>query len=76
MFKIKLNKRKFGRYAVYDIIVSRVVNRNSVDAVENLGTYSPHYPQKYAFINMERLAYWVYSGANVSHSVLKIISFL
>lgn len=58
MFKIKLNKRKFGKYAVYDIIVSRIVNRNSVDSIEKLGTYSPHYPQKYAFINLERLAHW------------------
>ena len=58
MFKIKLTKRNFGKYAVYDIIVSRVVNRNRIDTIENLGIYSPHYPQKYAFINVERLAHW------------------
>lgn len=56
-FKIKLISRNSGKTNVYHLIVTRVVNRNKVDSVEILGTYSPDYPQKYAFINVERLSY-------------------
>jgi len=75
-FRIKLKKRNLGNHIVYDIIVSRIVNRNSVDALEVLGTYSATYPSKYAFINVERLSYWIYCGAAVSHSASKLLSYI
>ena len=57
-FKIKLVRRGLYKRPVYNIVVSRVINRNIVDAVEILGTYSPNYPNKYVFINVMRLAHW------------------
>lgn len=55
-FKIKLMKRRLGYCVVYDIVVSRVVNRNVYDSIETIGTYSTLYPMKYVFINVEKLS--------------------
>lgn len=75
-FKIKLVKRGLYKRPVYNIVVSRVVNRNTIDSVEILGTYSPNYPNKYAFINVQRLAYWVSAGATLSLSVTRLLNFI
>lgn len=56
-FKIKLIRRGLQKRPVYNLVVSRVVNRNTVDSIEILGTYSPNYPNKYVFINVQRLSY-------------------
>lgn len=55
--KIKFRRRGLRKHPIYDIIVSRIVNRNNLGPIEVLGKYNSLYPITYAFINVKRLSY-------------------
>lgn len=82
VIRIKLRKQawagKYGRQKVADIIVVRVHRGVTGPVVEKVGFISKVYGDfpSFAFLNLDRVGFWLNRGAKVQWQVLLIMYWL
>lgn len=73
---IRLQRR--GRYkrSLFTIVVIRKKSRVQGRPLEKLGVYNPIKGNKYCFLNLQRLGFWLKKGATMSFKVKLLLGHL
>lgn len=73
---IRLQRR--GRYkrSMFTIVVIFKKSRVQGKALEQIGLYNPIKGNKFCFINLQRLGFWVKKGATISFKVKLLLGHL
>lgn len=73
MVIVRLARRGTKQRPFYHIVATDNASRRDGRFIEQLGTYDPHKPDAEAFLQQERLDYWVGVGAQLSERVTHIV---
>jgi ribosomal protein S16 len=77
MLLIRLKRRSFGHQLSYSIIISsNKPSPSSEKFLEKIGYYKPYvdrWSNKYIFIDVDRLKFWIERGAKVNTSVFVLL---
>jgi small subunit ribosomal protein S16 len=73
MLKIRLRRMGARNAPFYRVVVSDARKFPTATAVEELGHYDPRPTPKVVKINHERVDHWVAQGAQLSHTVKRLI---
>ena len=73
MVILRLARRGTKKRPFYHIVATDNASRRDGRFIEQIGTYDPHKPDAEAFLEQERLAYWVGVGAQMSERVSHIV---
>lgn len=78
MKPVTIRLQRKGRYkrATFVIVVIYKKSRVQGRALEKLGVYNPIKGNKYCFINLERLGYWLKRGATMSFKTKLLVGHL
>lgn len=70
---IRLQRNRTYKKPQYKIVAVFKDTKTRSAPLDILGLYNPMAPHKTFFINIERLAFWAYKGAEVSNRVVKLV---
>lgn len=70
---IRLARRGKKNKAIYRLVVSEKARDTFGKALEIVGHYNPTTAQKEAFLNAERIQYWISKGAQTSPTVHNLL---
>ena len=70
---VKLNRRGYKKYAVYNIVVTSGETDRKGGIIEIIGFINPQYTERQVYIDSQRLAIWINRGAHIHASVAKYI---
>ena len=74
---IRLRKRGYLHYPIFEIILIYKDKRNRGAYIEKLGYFNPNFNERLFFFNIYRLSYWLNKGALINNTVKKyIVKFL
>ncbi|MET0343069.1 MAG: 30S ribosomal protein S16 [Polyangiales bacterium] len=73
MVIVRLARRGTKHRPFYHIVATDNASRRDGRFIEQIGTYDPKKPDTEAFVQLERLNYWVGNGAQLSERVEHII---
>ena len=76
MIQIRLKRVSSKKKLIYYIVVLQNHKAASRGFIEKLGSYTPHADKlnnKYVFVNVARLLYWIARGAQMNTSVYILI---
>jgi small subunit ribosomal protein S16 len=76
MIQIRLKRISSKKKLIYYIVVLQQYKTASKGFLEKIGSYTPHSDKlsnKYVFININRLSYWLTRGARMNSSVYTLI---
>lgn len=73
MLKIRLRRMGARHRPFYRVVVSDSRSTPAASAVEEIGHYNPIVDPPQIQIDQERLDHWVANGAQVSHTVQKLL---
>ena len=77
MLLIRLKRRSFGHQLSYSIIISsNKPSPSSEKFLEKIGYYKPYvdrWSNKYIFIDVDRLKFWIERGAKVHTSLFVLV---
>jgi len=73
MVIVRLARRGTKQRPFYHIVATDNASRRDGRFIEQIGTYDPKKPDTEAFVEDERLAYWVSVGAQLSERVHHIV---
>lgn len=74
---IRLRKRGYFKYAIFEIVLTSAQNRAKSSFIEKLGFFNPQFTERLFSIDTKRLTYRPMRGAVLSKTVKKyLIKFL
>lgn len=73
MVIVRLARRGTKQRPFYHIVATDNASRRDGRFIEQIGTFDPHKPDGEAFLQQERLDYWVGNGAQLSTRVTHIL---
>ena len=73
MVIVRLARRGTKQRPFYHIVATDNASRRDGRFIEQIGTYDPKKPDADAFVQLDRLEYWVGVGAQLSERVSHII---
>jgi len=73
MVIVRLARRGTKHRPFYHIVATDNASRRDGRFIEQIGTYDPKKPDTDAFLQQERLEYWVGHGAQLSERVQHIV---
>ena len=73
MVIVRLARRGTKHRPFYHIVATDNASRRDGRFIEQIGTYDPKKPDAEAFLQTERLEYWVGVGAQLSERVAHIV---
>jgi small subunit ribosomal protein S16 len=73
MVIVRLARRGTKQRPFYHIVATDNASRRDGRFIEQIGTFDPHKPDGEAFLQQERLDYWVGNGAQLSTRVSHIL---
>jgi small subunit ribosomal protein S16 len=73
MVIVRLARRGTKQRPFYHIVATDNASRRDGRFIEQIGTYDPHKPDVDAFVQQERLDYWLGVGAQLSERVSHIL---
>lgn len=73
--KIVIRFERIGRYKapLYNIVVSRGNKKHHTKFYSKIGLYIPVYTQRFFFVNLKELAFWLSKGAKLRGRVSNLI---
>ena len=71
---IRLRKRGYIHYPIFEIIVIYKDKRNRSSYIEKLGYFNPNVNERIFFFNIYRLSYWLNKGALINNTVKKYLT--
>lgn len=72
-FSIRLERRGRYNFALYDIVVVKTKQKLHSKFYNKLGLYVPLYSNRFFFVNMKELSFWLARGAVVKGRLAKLI---
>jgi ribosomal protein S16 len=72
-FSIRLERGGRYNFSLYNIVVVKTKQKHSSKYYQKIGVYVPLYANRFFFINMKDLAFWLSRGAVVKGSLIKLL---
>lgn len=73
--KYSIRLERAGRYnfSLYNIVVVKTKQKQRSKYYQKIGVYVPLYSNRFFFVNMKDLAFWLSTGAVVKGSLTKLL---